>query len=113
MQPSNGMLSVPDMVMQVMKASPPECRHDMISQVVLAGGSTLIKGFSSRLNMELTRRMSGTIKVKQILATPLQRRSSSWTGASILASLGSFQQMWISKAEYEEHGAATVHLRCK
>ena len=26
-------------------------------------------------------------------------------GGSILASLGSFQQMWLSKKEFEEHGA--------
>jgi actin-related protein len=29
-------------------------------------------------------------------------------GGSILASLGSFQQMWMSKAEYEEHGASLI-----
>jgi hypothetical protein len=34
------------------------------------------------------------------------------TGGSILASLGSFQQMWMSKQEYEEHGAGLVHRKC-
>ena len=33
------------------------------------------------------------------------------TGGSILASLGSFQQMWMSKSEYEEHGAALIHRK--
>ncbi len=33
-------------------------------------------------------------------------------GGSILASLGSFQQMWMSKAEYEEHGSSLVHRKC-
>jgi len=32
-------------------------------------------------------------------------------GGSILASLGSFQQMWMSKAEFEEHGASLIHRR--
>eukprot|EP01084_Bolivina_argentea_P284034 486644_1 len=31
-----------------------------------------------------------------------------WLGGSILASLGSFHEMWMSKAEYDEHGAAYV-----
>jgi len=31
-------------------------------------------------------------------------------GGSILASLGSFQQMWVSKQEYEEGGRAQVDL---
>ncbi|CAM4341214.1 unnamed protein product [Lepidochelys kempii] len=32
----------------------------------------------------------------------MERRFSPWIGGSILASLGTFQQMWISKQEYEE-----------
>ncbi len=32
-------------------------------------------------------------------------------GGSILASLGSFQQMWMSRKEYEEHGAALMHRK--
>ena len=32
-------------------------------------------------------------------------------GGSILASLGSFQQMWMSKAEFEEHGASLIHKK--
>ena len=32
-------------------------------------------------------------------------------GGSILASLGSFQQMWMSKSEYDEHGAALIHRK--
>jgi actin-related protein len=33
-------------------------------------------------------------------------------GGSILASLGSFQQMWMSKQEYDEHGSGLVHRKC-
>jgi actin-like protein 6A len=32
-------------------------------------------------------------------------------GGSILASLGSFQQMWLSKVEFEEHGAGLIHRK--
>ena len=35
----------------------------------------------------------------------------SCAGGSILASLGSFQQMWMSKAEFEEHGASMIHKK--
>lgn len=40
------------------------------------------------------------------------RRYPSWIGGSILASLGSFQQMWISKQEYEENGPSIVERKC-
>ena len=39
-------------------------------------------------------------------------RYSVWIGGSILASLSTFQQMWISKQEYDESGPAIVHRKC-
>merc|ERR1711872_110889 len=46
--------------------------------------------------------MEDTIKIK-IIAPP-ERKYSVWIGGSILASLSTFQQMWISKQEYDECG---------
>ncbi len=43
----------------------------------------------------------------------VERRYSSWIGGSILSSLGTFHQLWISKQEWEEHGNTIVHARCK
>ena len=42
----------------------------------------------------------------------VERRFSVFIGGSILASLGSFQQMWLSKAEYDEHGPGLIHRKC-
>lgn len=44
-------------------------------------------------------------------ANPVERRFSTWIGGSILASLGSFHQMWMSKQEYHEHGASLIHRK--
>lgn len=41
----------------------------------------------------------------------VERRYSVWIGGSILASLGTFQQMWMSRAEYQEHGAGLIHKK--
>merc|ERR1719507_3012403 len=43
---------------------------------------------------------------------PPQRKYSVWIGGSILASLSTFQQMWISKQEYDECGPSIVHRKC-
>nr|UFA46020.1 TNNI2-ACTA1 transcript variant 6 [Sus scrofa] len=53
----------------------------------------------------------------QIAATELekevgQRKYSVWIGGSILASLSTFQQMWITKQEYDEAGPSIVHRKC-
>ena len=41
-----------------------------------------------------------------------ERAICSWLGGSILGSLGTFQEMWITKAEYEEHGSSIVNRKC-
>ncbi|KAE8283734.1 Actin, alpha skeletal muscle B Alpha-actin-1 B Precursor [Larimichthys crocea] len=51
-----------------------------------------------------------TMKIK-IIAPP-ERKYSVWIGGSILASLSTFQQMWISKQEYDEAGPSIVHRKC-
>ena len=44
----------------------------------------------------------------QVVAPP-ERKYSVWIGGSILASLSTFQQMWIAKSEYDESGPSIVH----
>ena len=41
-----------------------------------------------------------------------ERAICSWLGGSILGSLGTFQDMWISKKEYEEFGCSIVNRKC-
>jgi actin-related protein len=43
---------------------------------------------------------------------PTDRMFHPWVGGSILASLGSFQQMWISREEFDEMGKAVVDKKC-
>ena len=48
----------------------------------------------------------------QQITAPPERKYSVWIGGSILASLSTFQQMWISKQEYDEAGPSIVHRKC-
>ena len=41
-----------------------------------------------------------------------ERAVCSWLGGSILGSLGSFHEMWITKKEYEEFGPSIVNRKC-
>jgi actin beta/gamma 1 len=87
-----------------------DIRKDLYSNVVLSGGSTLFPGIADRMQKELTELAPSATKIK-ILAPP-ERKYSVWIGGSILASLSTFQQMWISKEEYDESGPAIVHRKC-
>ncbi|KAL7538278.1 hypothetical protein ACHAWF_013151 [Thalassiosira exigua] len=51
-------------------------------------------------------------RVKVTSPNAAERAICSWLGGSILGSLGTFQDMWISREEYEEFGAAVVNRKC-
>ncbi len=70
----------------------------------------MFTGLAERLQAELTALAPAVVKVK-VLAPP-ERKYSVWIGGSILSSLSTFQQMWISKQEYAEYGSSVVHRMC-
>jgi len=71
----------------------------------------MIPGFGARLQKELYKISIQNYTRIQVIAAR-ERRYSVWIGGSILASLSTFQQMWISREEYEESGPSIVHRKC-
>jgi len=87
-----------------------DIRRDLYANIVLSGGTTMFPGIAERMTKELTALAPSTMKIKVV--APPERKYSVWIGGSILASLSTFQQMWISKAEYDESGPSIVHRKC-
>ncbi|OVA08322.1 Actin-related protein [Macleaya cordata] len=87
-----------------------DIRRDMYANVVLSGGNTLIPGLADRLARELCSLSPSAIRVRVV--APPERKYSVWIGGSILASLSTFEQMWITKEEYMESGSSIVHMKC-
>jgi len=87
-----------------------DIRKDLYANTVLSGGTTMFPGIADRMHKEITALAPPTMKIK-IIAPP-ERKYSVWIGGSILASLSTFQQMWISKQEYDESGPSIVHRKC-
>ncbi|KAF9673063.1 hypothetical protein SADUNF_Sadunf11G0109900 [Salix dunnii] len=87
-----------------------DIRKDLYGNIVLSGGSTMFPGIADRMSKEITALAPSSIKIKVV--APPERKYSVWIGGSILASLSTFQQMWISKAEYDESGPSIVHRKC-
>ena len=107
-----------------------DIRKDLYANIVLSGGTTMFPGIADRMQREITALAPSTMKIKcalfllcesmfshrssmlcRIIAPP-ERKYSVWIGGSILASLSTFQQMWISKQEYDEAGPGIVHRKC-
>ncbi|KAL4231538.1 ATP binding [Mactra antiquata] len=87
-----------------------DIRKDLFANVVLSGGSTMFPGIADRMKRELDNMVPSAMKVKVI--APPERKYSVWIGGSILSSLSTFSQMWISKEEYDEAGPSIVHRKC-
>jgi len=87
-----------------------DIRKDLYANVVLSGGTTMFPGIGERMTKELTALAPSTMKIKVV--APPERKYSVWIGGSILSSLSTFQQMWISKGEYDESGPTIVHRKC-
>jgi len=87
-----------------------DIRRDLYANIVMSGGTTMFPGIAERMTKELTALAPSTMKIKVV--APPERKYSVWIGGSILASLSTFQQMWISKAEYDESGPSIVHRKC-
>jgi len=87
-----------------------DVRKDLYGNIVMSGGTTMYPGLSDRMQKEITALAPSSMKIK-IIAPP-ERKYSVWIGGSILASLSTFQQMWISKQEYDESGPSIVHRKC-
>ena len=87
-----------------------DIRKELYSNIVLSGGTTMFLGIADRMQKEITALAPSTMKIK-IIAPP-ERKYSVWIGGSIIASLSTFQEMWISKQEYDESGPSIVHRKC-
>jgi len=87
-----------------------DIRKDLYANIVLSGGTTMFSQIADRLTKEITSLAPSTMKIKVV--APPERKYSVWIGGSILASLSTFQQMWISKGEYDESGPSIVHRKC-
>jgi len=87
-----------------------DIRKDLYTNVVLSGGTTMFIGIDARLKKELSQLAPASAKVK--IVAPPERKYSVWIGGSILSSLSTFQDMWVTKDEYDESGPGIVHRKC-
>lgn len=112
----NSMLGVSHLVTTSVGMCDIDIRPSLFSSVIVSGGNSLIQGFTERLSRDLTIKTPPNMRLKLVIPPTVpgntERRFSCWIGGSILASLGSFQQMWISKQEYDEHGKSCVDKKC-
>ncbi|WEW57950.1 NuA4 histone acetyltransferase subunit [Emydomyces testavorans] len=105
--------TIPELVRSALNQVDVDIRGHLLGNVVITGATSLLYGFTDRMNSELTGLFPSPRVRLFAPGNTVERKFASWIGGSIVASLGTFHQMWISKKEYEEHGANIVEKRCK
>lgn len=118
-----------------------DIRKDLYGNIVLSGGSTMFENIEARMTREINILKPSAMKVRgegrccrvasrtarravpsipqlpapllQVrVVAPAERRFSVWIGGSILASLTTFSQMWVTREDYQESGPGIVHRKC-
>ena len=85
-------------------------RKDLYANIVLAGGSTMFRGIAERMTREIRALAPAAMKVKVV--ADRERRSSAWIGGSLLVNTKGFENMWVSRSEYDHSGPRIVHQKC-
>lgn len=94
-----------------------------MNNIILTGGTSLLHGLVTRLEGEMQRDIASKIRI-HAAGNGMERICGKWIGGSILASLGSFHQLyplsdyrdlltvrWITRQEYEETGQDSYLLQ--
>jgi len=99
-----------DIASRSIKFCDKDLRRVLYSSVVVAGGTSMIPGFSDRLQQEVT--ASAPAGVTTTVHADSQRKCAAWIGGSMIASLSTFNHMKITKQEYDDSHAVIVHRKC-
>lgn len=95
----------------VLPGIPPSITLSPTFVIVLSGGNTMFSGMGDRIQQEMTKLAPSSIQ-PQVTALS-DRNHLAWKGGSMLAQSSSFQEMCISKDEYQEFGSSIVHRKCQ
>ena len=117
--------------------SDPEIINTLSHNILISGGLTIIPNFADRLsaklkststinipkneissqwnsesqNLPFTTKHISSLKLKVSTLSNTNKPFSSWIGASILGSLSSFSNYWVTKEEYNEFGTNVLERK--
>ena len=111
---------LPDMVDRAIAMSPIDTRRALYGNIVLSGGSTMVRDFGRRLQRDIKRRVDARLAesaqrstatdghvaqaVDVNVVTHAMQRYAVWFGGSVLSSTPDFYKAAHTKAQYEEYG---------
>jgi len=107
--------SVPTIITDSVLKCDGECQSLLFSNIIISGGGSNFQGMPERIRSDVENVVHKTTpswRVKSIASSNNERALSTWIGGSIMASLGSFHDIWVSRKEYEEFGSSIIGRKC-
>eukprot|EP00331_Platyophrya_macrostoma_P002509 CAMPEP_0176418056 /NCGR_PEP_ID=MMETSP0127-20121128/7238_1 /TAXON_ID=938130 /ORGANISM="Platyophrya macrostoma, Strain WH" /LENGTH=438 /DNA_ID=CAMNT_0017798297 /DNA_START=29 /DNA_END=1345 /DNA_ORIENTATION=- len=98
-----------EMIWDSLQKCDEELRKELYENIVYSGGTTMLKGFTNRIKYELNYLIPKDVSradIKYVIEG--NRRYAAWIGGSMLGSLSVFQNLAITKSEFEENTASEV-----
>lgn len=100
--------TIQECVIESIFSTPIDIRKDLLKNIYVFGGCSMITRFDQRLSYEAKKLLSAKAAATfNVIALP-ERKYSEWIGLSVLASMSSFQAQWITKAQFDEYGIEIV-----
>lgn len=97
------------LILESIKKCNIDITQDMYQNIVLSGGSSLIKGLPEKIE---TKVHSGTKPITDVKCVPPKCEYSAWFGGSMLSTLETFPQMAITREEYDDTGSYIINHKC-
>lgn len=88
-----------------------DLRTELYKSLIISGGNTLFKGLPDKLGSEVKKIAPKYTKIKVISSTSISRKNCVWVGGSMITSIGSFKNMWITKNDYLEKGERELFVK--
>eukprot|EP00455_Lapot_gusevi_P024035 TRINITY_DN2493_c0_g1_i6.p1 TRINITY_DN2493_c0_g1~~TRINITY_DN2493_c0_g1_i6.p1 ORF type:complete len:256 (-),score=50.36 TRINITY_DN2493_c0_g1_i6:227-994(-) len=101
-------ISLPQLLQTSLQKCDPYLQRDLYQNIVLAGGTSMLKGFGERMYNEMMILDGGRHKLE--IVQDSQRKYAAWIGGSMFASLSTFNQIQVTRAEYES-GRDIIHRK--
>lgn len=106
--PQSGCRGVAQLVTHILSTIDIDLRASVAHNIIVTGGVSLVPQLTERLYNELSNSNPG-LKIRlHAVGNALERVNQLWIGGSVLASLGTFHQLWVSKEEYYEAGSDRI-----
>ncbi|XP_039988735.1 actin-related protein 6 [Xiphias gladius] len=95
-------MGIPEAIVHSIQSLPEEMQPHFYQNIILTGGNTLFPGFRERLEAELRSLVPAHLPVSVLL--PANPICYSWEGGKLLAHNPDYDEMVVTREDYEENG---------